>query len=129
MQPRSKWRESPHHSPHQSSCPQPEREARSPGQPALSASASGEQSNGASPHCTLYPEPCTLVFQMPSLRHLFNDHAEHLRSKVIGIYGLLLVFNGAAWLWAVLAFHRFPVLLGTAFLAYSFGLRHAVDAD
>jgi high-affinity nickel-transport protein len=29
----------------------------------------------------------------------------------------------------LLAFHRFPVLLGTAFLAYSFGLRHAVDAD
>ncbi|MFP5228319.1 MAG: HoxN/HupN/NixA family nickel/cobalt transporter [Acidobacteriota bacterium] len=66
---------------------------------------------------------------MPALRHLFNDHAEHVRSKVIGIYGILLVFNGAAWLWAVLAFHRFPVLLGTAFLAYSFGLRHAVDAD
>ena len=66
---------------------------------------------------------------MPALRHLFNDHADHLRSKIIGIYGILLLFNGAAWLWAVAAFHRFPVLLGTAFLAYSFGLRHAVDAD
>jgi high-affinity nickel-transport protein len=66
---------------------------------------------------------------MPAIRHLFNDHAEHVRSKVIGIYGLLLVFNGAAWLWAVLAFDHYPVLLGTAFLAYSFGLRHAVDAD
>jgi high-affinity nickel-transport protein len=31
--------------------------------------------------------------------------------------------------WALAAFHRYPVLLGTAFLAYSFGLRHAVDAD
>jgi nickel/cobalt transporter (NiCoT) family protein len=67
---------------------------------------------------------------MPSaVRHLFNDHPDHVRSKVIGIYGILLLFNGAAWLWAVAAFHRFPVLLGTAFLAYSFGLRHAVDAD
>ncbi|HEX4309875.1 MAG TPA: HoxN/HupN/NixA family nickel/cobalt transporter [Acidobacteriaceae bacterium] len=66
---------------------------------------------------------------MPSLRHLFNDHPDHVRGKVIGIYALLLLFNGAAWLWAVAAFHRFPVLLGTAFLAYSFGLRHAVDAD
>jgi high-affinity nickel-transport protein len=28
-----------------------------------------------------------------------------------------------------MAFRHFPVLLGTAFLAYSFGLRHAVDAD
>jgi hypothetical protein len=34
-----------------------------------------------------------------------------------------------AWLWAILAFHQFPVLLSTACLAYSFGLRHAVDAD
>ena len=40
-----------------------------------------------------------------------------------------LVFNLGAWAWAIIAFHHFPVLLGTAFLAYSFGLRHAVDAD
>jgi high-affinity nickel-transport protein len=67
---------------------------------------------------------------MPSaLRNLFNDHADHVRSKVVGIYGLLLVINGAAWFWAAVAFHHYPVLLGTAFLAYSFGLRHAVDAD
>ncbi len=51
------------------------------------------------------------------------------RGRVIGIYAVLLAFNLAAWLWAVLAFHDYPVLLGTAFLAYSFGLRHAVDAD
>ncbi|MFZ3257434.1 MAG: HoxN/HupN/NixA family nickel/cobalt transporter, partial [Candidatus Acidiferrales bacterium] len=42
---------------------------------------------------------------------------------------LLLTFNLGAWLWAALAFHHYPVLLGTALLAYSFGLRHAVDAD
>ena len=30
---------------------------------------------------------------------------------------------------AVLVFQYQPVLLGTAFLAYGFGLRHAVDAD
>jgi high-affinity nickel-transport protein len=67
---------------------------------------------------------------MPSaLRNLFNDHAVHVRGKVAGIYALLILINAAAWLWAVAAFHHFPVLLGTAFLAYSFGLRHAVDAD
>jgi nickel/cobalt transporter (NiCoT) family protein len=60
---------------------------------------------------------------------LFNDAAGNTRGKVLGIYSLLLVFNGAAWLWAIVAFRHFPVLLGTAFLAYSFGLRHAVDAD
>jgi high-affinity nickel-transport protein len=29
----------------------------------------------------------------------------------------------------VAAFRHFPALLGGAFLAYGFGLRHAVDAD
>src|SRR3984885_13344234 len=67
---------------------------------------------------------------MPSLlRTLFNDAAGNTRGKVLGIYSVLLVFNAGAWLWAIVAFRHFPVLLGTAFLAYSFGLRHAVDAD
>src|ERR1700685_1509806 len=66
---------------------------------------------------------------LPSLRALCNDGAENPRARVLGIYCVLLVFNGAAWLSAILAFRHFPVLLGTAFLAYSFGLRHAVDAD
>ena len=60
---------------------------------------------------------------------LFNDAASNTRGKVLGIYCVLLVFNGGAWLWAALTFRHFPVLMGTAFLAYSFGLRHAVDAD
>src|ERR1700677_1216533 len=63
------------------------------------------------------------------LRTLLNDGAGNIRSRVLGIYSVLLVFNGTAWLWALLALRHFPVLLGTAFLAYSFGLRHAVDAD
>ena len=45
------------------------------------------------------------------------------------MYGFLGCFNLGAWLWAFLAFHDKPILLGTAFLAYTFGLRHAVDAD
>lgn len=49
--------------------------------------------------------------------------------KVLVLYFFLILANLLAWLWAVLAFRQFPVLLGTAFLAYSFGLRHAVDAD
>jgi len=64
-----------------------------------------------------------------TLAALLDDGSEHVRARVGAIYGLLLAFNLAAWLWAVLAFHRYPVLLGTALLAYSFGLRHAVDAD
>jgi len=64
-----------------------------------------------------------------ALRTLFNDQPGNTRAKIIAIYGILLVFNLAAWCWALAAFHGYPVLLGTAFLAYSFGLRHAVDAD
>ncbi|MEH2447328.1 MAG: HoxN/HupN/NixA family nickel/cobalt transporter [Nostoc sp.] len=37
--------------------------------------------------------------------------------------------NILVWVVALIAFHRYPLLLGTAVLAYSFGLRHAVDAD
>src|SRR5450631_2354473 len=65
----------------------------------------------------------------PVLRTLFNDAAGNTRSKIVAIYAILLVGNLGAWLWAIVAFRHFPVLLGTAFLAYSFGLRHAVDAD
>ncbi len=64
-----------------------------------------------------------------SLGNLLNDRAGNTRTRILGIYLILLIFNLAAWLWAVLAFHDHPALLGMAFLAYSLGLRHAVDAD
>jgi high-affinity nickel-transport protein len=67
------------------------------------------------------------------MRHLLSGVLDHIAAntwrKVLAIYGLLLLMNVAAWMWAFLAFRHYPVLLGTAFLAYSFGLRHAVDAD
>jgi high-affinity nickel-transport protein len=65
----------------------------------------------------------------PKLTNLFNDAADNLRGRIVAMYGILLAFNVGAWIWAGMAFHRYPVLLGTALLAYSFGLRHAVDAD
>ncbi|MGD0023233.1 MAG: HoxN/HupN/NixA family nickel/cobalt transporter [Xanthobacteraceae bacterium] len=60
---------------------------------------------------------------------LFNDQDAELGSKVVGIYFVLVCANVLAWVWALIAFHDYPVLVGTAFLAYAFGLRHAVDAD
>ena len=42
---------------------------------------------------------------------------------------ILALANLAAWGWALIAFQDYPLQLGTAFLAYTFGLRHAVDAD
>jgi nickel/cobalt transporter (NiCoT) family protein len=63
------------------------------------------------------------------LSNLFTDEGGSLRPRIIGIYLLLIGANIAAWLWALSAFHDYPVLLGTAMLAYTFGLRHAFDAD
>lgn len=60
---------------------------------------------------------------------LLNDAAGNTRRKIISIYSILFLMNVSAWLWALMVFRHYPVLLGTAFLAYSFGLRHAVDAD
>ena len=64
-----------------------------------------------------------------SFRHVFEDGAGNLRRRIIAIYTLLILANLAAWGWALVAFHNHPVLLGTCFLAYSLGFRHAVDAD
>ena len=55
--------------------------------------------------------------------------SSHTKGRVISMYALLAAFNIGAWIWALIAFHSYPVLLGTALLAYTFGLRHAVDAD
>jgi nickel/cobalt transporter (NiCoT) family protein len=60
---------------------------------------------------------------------IFNDGSDRMSRKIAGLYALLIAANLAAWAWALIAFHGHPLLLGTAFLAYSFGLRHAFDAD
>jgi high-affinity nickel-transport protein len=52
-----------------------------------------------------------------------------VRGRIIALYAFLGTFNVGAWVWALFIFHHYPALLGTAFLAYAFGLRHAVDAD
>src|ERR1700761_9251555 len=63
------------------------------------------------------------------MKMLLNHVCGSIRTKIVGIYLVLLLLNAGSWFWAVVAFHHHPLLLGTAFLAYSFGLRHAVDAD
>src|SRR6201993_2227161 len=72
--------------------------------------------------------PAEKAMQVKVIR-LFGNSGESLRSRIVGIYALLVGFNLLAWLWALTEFRHYPVLLGTALLAYSFGLRHAVDAD
>ncbi len=60
---------------------------------------------------------------------IFDDAPPALRAKIVALYVLLFAVNIAVWVWALIAFRHYPLLLGTAFLAYGFGLRHAVDAD
>ena len=49
--------------------------------------------------------------------------------RVVALFAALLGANLLAWCWALLAFGRSPALLGSALIAWGFGLRHAVDAD
>jgi len=66
---------------------------------------------------------------MDGYRGLFDDRGVTLHIKVIALYAILVTANLLAWAWAFAAFHGNALLLGTALLAYGFGLRHAVDAD
>jgi nickel/cobalt transporter (NiCoT) family protein len=59
----------------------------------------------------------------------FDDQPLQFKTKAAITYAFLIVVNLAAWTWALFAFIHQPILLGTAFLAYMFGLRHAFDAD
>jgi high-affinity nickel-transport protein len=60
-----------------------------------------------------------------SLRRSSGD----LRRRIVAVYVGLALFNAVAWGLALAASTAYPLLLPTAFLAYTFGLRHAVDAD
>src|SRR5665213_2199524 len=63
------------------------------------------------------------------IKYLIDRRLRSLRFSIVSIYALLLIINVAVWVWAVAIFRHQPVFLGTALLAYGFGLRHAVDAD
>jgi nickel/cobalt transporter (NiCoT) family protein len=63
------------------------------------------------------------------LPDIFSDSPKGVAGRIAVLYGLLAVANIAAWVWAMFAFRHYPIQLGTAFLAYMFGLRHAIDAD
>jgi len=66
---------------------------------------------------------------MRALTRVFRESPTATRSRVLAIYAVLAVVNLGAWAIALATFDARPVLLGTALLAYTFGLRHAVDAD
>ena len=64
-----------------------------------------------------------------NFRRVLSDTTPGLRPKVIGIYSFLITLNLAIWVLTILAGIRYPFILPIALLAYSFGLRHAFDAD
>ncbi|MCL9685295.1 HoxN/HupN/NixA family nickel/cobalt transporter [Legionella maioricensis] len=63
------------------------------------------------------------------LNIIFSDHSDCLRKKITSIYRFLFLYHVCVWLWAFYSLHNNPLLFSTAVLAYTFGLRHAVDAD
>lgn len=63
------------------------------------------------------------------MKEVMCDAPGGVRRRVTAMYVALLAFNVGAWMWALMAFRGHPALIGTAFLAFSLGLRHAVDAD
>jgi high-affinity nickel-transport protein len=52
-----------------------------------------------------------------------------LRRRATAMFAGLIAANLGLWLWALLIFQGDTMMLGTALLAWSLGLRHAVDAD
>lgn len=66
---------------------------------------------------------------MTMLNRIFDSATPQLKRNVVLMISFLIVFNIMAWGVAFVAFAGHPLLIGTSLLAYSFGLRHAVDAD
>lgn len=56
--------------------------------------------------------------------NLFNTHR-----RAFWLISGLVIINLLAWIWALVIFRHNAALVATALLAYSYGLRHAVDAD
>lgn len=51
------------------------------------------------------------------------------RGRIALVYGVIVGANLSSWIWAFMVFGHQSVLIGTAVLAYSLGLRHAIDPD
>jgi high-affinity nickel-transport protein len=60
---------------------------------------------------------------------MLSDSPEGAAGRIAALYAILAAANIGAWVWALIAFRDYPLQLGTAFLAYTLGLRHAVDVD
>lgn len=68
-------------------------------------------------------------FGISALSRVFHESSREVRGRVIGMYVFLVGFNVLAWLLTLIVFGGSPRLLALAATAYTFGLRHAFDAD
>ena len=59
---------------------------------------------------------------------LMTDRSNTRRAVIIALIALVLG-NGFVWLLALVVFYHYALLIGTASLAYTLGLAHALDAD
>ncbi|QCE32768.1 HoxN/HupN/NixA family nickel/cobalt transporter [Acetobacteraceae bacterium] len=60
---------------------------------------------------------------------MLNYKFIHTNRRAFCLLLALITLNIAAWILALRFFSHYPTLFASAFLAYGFGLRHAVDAD
>ncbi len=63
------------------------------------------------------------------MSRFLSDLSGGLRGRMLLLGVVLIGCNVLAWVWAFVTFRHHPLLMGTALLAFGFGLRHAVDAD
>ncbi len=68
-------------------------------------------------------------FSLSALAQVFKKSSSDVRQRIIGMYAFLAGFNVLAWIAALIVFRNSPALLFLALTAYTFGLRHAFDAD
>ncbi|MFL5731777.1 MAG: HoxN/HupN/NixA family nickel/cobalt transporter [Chloroflexia bacterium] len=61
--------------------------------------------------------------------HIVNDQSPEVRGKIMAIFTLLALINIVLWGLTFVFSSAYPLVLSTGFLAFTFGLRHGVDAD
>lgn len=69
------------------------------------------------------------VAMIGRIRVLLLEGSRYHRGRTVVLLSLLVGANLLLWGIALASFRGTPLLLGTAFLAFGFGLRHAMDAD
>ncbi|HEY1351762.1 MAG TPA: HoxN/HupN/NixA family nickel/cobalt transporter [Ktedonobacteraceae bacterium] len=68
-------------------------------------------------------------FGFSALSRVYRQSSSDVRHRVISLYAVLLGYNLLTWALTFVVFSARPDLLALALTAYTFGLRHAFDAD